>query len=112
MLDRIHWKEPKDKSARTLRSKINVTIDLTPVKPGEGRTSFEQAMRTIFPGGWSRGDAQHIAMQAIKAVSEAIVADGDATFPLEVAMLRGNARRSGDREAHIISVNFRADTAA
>ena len=98
MLDRIHWQKPAEDPSRPLRSKINLSIELSPETPGE-RTAFEQALRTIHPCDWTRSDARHLAKLMIRAVSLAIVEDGKVAFPLELVLIPALQIESGERTA-------------
>lgn len=101
MLDRIQWNE-SDKIIRCQSSQTKFTCEFGRTKKGRGQ-HFEQAMQCMFGRNWSRRNARDVILQAVEAVTEAIVEDGYAVFPIQVVMTHRPRRRveaALDREQH------------
>ena len=110
MQDRIHWQEPQESRPRGLHTKVDVRIDLAPALPGR-RSDLEEALRILFPGGYTKQQVGWFIRQAAEGVSRAVIAEGRGMFPLDVALV-WNPDRQQAASDNIIPVQFRRDSAA
>ena len=107
MQDRIRWEAGAPRQAVGLRSKIDVRVDLSPEQPGE-RSVYEEALRLLFPGGYTRQQAAWFIREAAKAVSRAVIRDRAGFFPMSVELLWEETRPQAAL-ANIVPVHFRHD---